>query len=310
MRIRFAVCLLVFLSFAPVMRGHDVGLPACIEAQLREAAALFPDYYDLIEAGPSDEVTAETVIDYSEALFVWRDQLWEQVPICEEAIHAGMLLDVTASYFVGTLAYELAGAPTYTDQYVESASVTETQQDILDLLSDVPPANGEVPEESNLQTCSDADFDILKTILAEFFALEEIPPKTKTAGGLANYGEAQAVWRDSIESRLPVCQQSYEAGLLMRHIASDIAIELAFEIASLSALAAPISERIAADRAELATLTEAFADDARALLSSQVLSVALPACTDQEKFGYRTVWIDPSGFAGCDWERCNTRCAA
>ena len=46
--------------------------------------------------------------------------------------------------------------------------------------------------------CSDTELDILKTILAEFFALEEIPSNTETAGGLASYGEAQAIWRDSI----------------------------------------------------------------------------------------------------------------
>ena len=134
--------------------------------------------------------------------------------------------------------------------------------------------------------CSDTELDILKTILAEFFALEEIPPNTETAGGLASFGEAQAIWRDSIGSRLPFCQQSLEAGRLMSHIASDVVIKLAFEIANLSNNAATISDLIAADRARLDSLTEDFADEARELVSAQGFAIALPACTDKEKMGY------------------------
>jgi len=277
---------MMLLSLAGIVQGHDVNLPSCNEAQLKEAVALFPDYYDLIVASAGIEVSAETVVDYSELLFAWRDRLWEQLPLCEEAFHAGELMDATASYLVGTYALELAGAPAYTDMYVESASAAETEQELLDLLSDPPPARDELSEAYSLPICSDTDLDILKTILAEFFALQEIPPKTETAGGLASYAEAQAVWRDSIGSRLPFCQRSFKAGLLMRHIASDAAIELAFEIANRPAIAAAISERIASDRASLAAVTKDFADEARELVSSQSFAIALPACADQEKIGY------------------------
>ena len=286
MRIGIALCLLALLSVAPMVQGHDVDLPACNEMQLNEAVALFPDYYDLIEAGAAMEVSAATVLAYSESFFDWRDLLWQRIPLCEEAFHAGELLDVTASYFVATFALELAGAPLYTDPYVESASAAQTEQELADMLSD-PPAGGDVAREAYvLPLCTDTELGILKTILAEFFALEAIPPNTETAGGLASYGEAQAIWRDSIGSRLPFCQQSLEAGRLMRHIAGDVVIKLAFEIANLSASAAPISERIAADRARLDSLTEDFADEARELVSAQGLAIALPACTDKEKMGY------------------------
>ena len=232
------------------------------------------------------EVGAATVVGYSESLLAWRDQLWPLIPLCEEAFHAGELMDVTASYFVATFALELAGAPVYTDPFVESASAAQTEQELLDLLSDPPPARGATSEAYVLPLCTDTELDILKTILAEFFALQEIPPRTETSGGLAQYGEAQAVWRDSIASRLPFCRRSYESGLLMRHIASDIAIELAFNLADLSAMAGGISERIAADRAKLAALTEDMADDARDLVASQSFATALPACSEAEKFGY------------------------
>ena len=277
---------MALFSAAPIIQGHDVDLPSCNEAQLKEAVALFPDYYDLIEAGAGMEVSAATVVDYSESLFAWRDRLWQLTPDCEETFHAGELMDVTASFFVGAFALELAGAPVYTDPYVESASAAQTEQELQDLLSDPPPVRDAASEAYILPLCADTELDILKTILAEFFALEEIPPNTETAGGLASYGEAQAVWRDSIGSRLPFCQQSLEAGRLMRHIASDVVIELAFEIANLSASSAPISERIASDRARLATLTEDFADEARELVSSQGFAIALPACADKEKMGY------------------------
>lgn len=286
MRIGIALCLLALLSVAPIIQGHDVDLPACNEAQLNEAVALFPDYYGLIEAGAEMEVSAATVLDYSELFFAWREWLWQLTPDCEEAFHAGELMDVTASYFVATFALELAGAPLYTDPYVESGSAAQTEQELLDMLSAPPPVRGATSGAYVLPLCSDTELDILKTILAEFFALEEIPPNTETAGGLASYGEAQAVWRDSIGSRLPFCQQSLEAGRLMRHIASDIVIELAFEIANLSASAAPISERIASDRARLDSLTEDFADEARELVSAQGFAIALPACSDKEKMGY------------------------
>lgn len=286
MRIKFAFCILAVLSIAAVVQGHDVGLPACGEAQLTQASALFGGYYDLIEAGPTADFTAEELVAYSEALFVWRDALWESVPLCEEASHAAMFLESSASFFVSTYFFELAGAPSYADPTAERASASDAQANLLELLADAPPAAGESAEEFSLPTCTDSDRDTLKTIMAEFLALEDIPPRTETAVGLANYGEAQAIWRDSIESRLPLCQLGFEAGLLMRHIASDSALALALEIAGLAHVAAPVSERIAADRAALATLTEDFADEANALVAAQTLSTPLPACSDREKFGY------------------------
>jgi len=279
----------LLLCLAPVIWSHDVGLPNCSEAQLRETVDLFPDYYKLIEAGAGLEVTAESLAEYSEALIAWRDQIWERIPLCEEAFHAGELLDATASFLAVTYAFELAGAPPYTDQFVESASAADTQKELLALLSKPSAASGEASAAYSLPPCGDTDNDILKTILAEFFALQEIPPRTGAVNGLTAYGEAQAVWRDSMQSRLPVCQQSFAAGLLMRHIASDLALELAFDSANMSSDPSFISERIAADRAELETLTEDYADEARELVVAQGFATALPACTEQEKLGYTLI---------------------
>ena len=196
MRIGLALCLLALMSFVPIIQGHDVDLPSCNEAQLKEAVALFPDYYDLIEAGAAMEVSAATVVDYSESLFAWRDRLWQLTPDCEEAFHAGELMDVTASFFVGAFALELAGAPLYTDPYVESASAAQTEQELQDLLSDAPPVRDAASEAYILPLCSDTELDILKTILAEFFALEA--------------AVAHLEWREDVDANPPACAENLE----------------------------------------------------------------------------------------------------
>lgn len=276
----------ILFSLAPVSWSHDVGLPACSKTQLWETVILFPNYHKLVEAGAGREARAEALVDYSEALIAWRDQLWERIPLCEEALHASELLDATASFLLITYAFELAGAPPFKDQFVERASAAQTEVDILNLASSRAPASGEMPAAYSLPACSDTDIDILTTILGGFFALQEIALRTETVKALAAYGETQAVWRDSMQSRLPVCKESFEAGLLMRHIASDLALELAFDFANLASGATVISQRVAADRAELDILTEAYADEARELVVAQGFATPLPACTEQEMIGY------------------------
>ena len=73
----------------------------------------------------------------------------------------------------------------------------------------------------------------------------------------------------------------------MSHIASDVvSSSLHLRSPTFPTNAATISDRIAADRALLDSLTEDFADEARELVSAQGLAIALPACSDKEKIGY------------------------
>ena len=104
---------------------------------------------------------------------------------------------------------------------------------LLGELPDQPTADGDL-SEVDLPACSDDDLRILSEELAVYRALLEVPPRTYSVVGLAKYGVAQLAWRDKLWSRLPPCDLSLQVGLLMSHITSDLAIELALEIGEIA----------------------------------------------------------------------------
>ena len=99
MRVYVAVCLVTLLSFATTVRGQEIGLPDCSEADLTAAYELIPDYADLMDLATIHKATTDILLEYSDALFAWRDQLWDQVPLCTEAFDIALTMSRTANDF-------------------------------------------------------------------------------------------------------------------------------------------------------------------------------------------------------------------
>ena len=297
---------MMLFSLAFVVQSQDVGLPACSAAQLAATdgyiveayelmgavmtpemvAALSPEVYDELGELVAKETSSETLSEYGEVLFAWRETFWESHPICDEVFEIGVALDESASDMAVLLAFKLAGVADEDNPFVESVTMgTGLASILLGELPDQPTANGDL-SAVELQACSDDDLGILSEEIAVYRALLEVPPRTYSLVGLAKYGVAQLAWRDKLWTRLPPCDLALQVGLLMSHITSDLAIELAMAIGEIEAEEALYSEQIAADQARLEELTEAIAPDFAALEAVDSYRTTLPACTDDEQFGF------------------------
>ena len=191
-------------------------------------------------------------------------------------------MDESASDMAAFLAYQLAGVAVDDNPYVESMrNGIGLLTILLGELPDEPTAEGD-PRPVDLPACSDDDLGVLSQELAVYEALLEVPPRTYSLAGLAKYGLAQLAWRDKLWTRLPPCDLALQVGLLMSHISSDLAIELALEIGEIASAGAQFSEQIAADQARLEEIAAPI--DVVDRLSAQ--TVPPPECGDDEMLGF------------------------
>lgn len=298
-------------SFAGFVRGQEAGLPPCSGAQLSAIDSFPPDHYALMGVVMTKDVVAtlspetfadlgeavtkensqELLVEYGEALVAWRASFWAEFPICAEAIEIGLALDEAAADLGALVAFQLAGVAADANPYIDS--VQEGLGLFYLLMSEVPEdaaSEGEDAAGTELPACTDAALSILSNILAEYRALLEVPPRTETTTGLAKYGVAQVAWRSSLWTRLPQCDLSLQVGLLISHISSQLAVELALEIGGMTDAAATFSRQIAAEQERLEQLSAPVAAFAQADDSS----APLPECSEEEAlaFGARNLALN------------------
>ncbi|MCY3780369.1 MAG: hypothetical protein OXG78_08690 [Chloroflexi bacterium] len=305
----------MLLSLAGSVHSQEAGLPPCSAEQLAATDSYMTDHFDLMGAAMTPEMVAalssevyedlgelitnetssETLRDYGETLFAWRESFWEAHPICDEVFDIGLAMGESASDMATFLAYQLAGISPENNPYV--GSLRESIGYLGWLLDELPdgPAGEVDPALADLPACTDEDLGILSQELAVYRALLEVPPRTYSIVGLAKYGVAQLAWRDTLWSRLPPCDLSLQVGLLMSHITSDLAVELAFEIAEMPAEAAPFSERIASDQARLEELSAPIEAAENSQAYAESFLATLPECGDDEMLAFSA---RNSGFPG------------
>lgn len=285
------------LILAGVVQGQEAGLPPCNAAQLAVTDSYITDHFDLMgivmtpemvgALSPSaledlgdliqNESSSETLSKYGETLIAWRESFWEAHPICDEVFDIGLAMDESASDMAAFLALQLAGVAIEDNPFVESMRRGIGLLAILiGELPDQPSADDDAPAV-DLPSCTDDDLGMLSQELAVYRALLEVPPRTYSLVGLAKYGAAQLAWRDKLWSRLPPCDLSLEVGLLMSHITSDLAVELALAIGEIASEAAPFSEQASADQARLEEISAPIA----AAEGAQAQTATWPECDDE-----------------------------
>ena len=288
----------ILLALTGIAGGQAVELPSCSAAQIAVTDSYMTDHFDLMgyiltpemvgALSPSslndlgdlidNESSSETLSEYGKVLIAWRESFWEAHPVCADVFDIGVAMDASASDMAAFLAYQLAGVAVEDNPYVEGIrNGIGLLTILLGELPDEPTAEGD-PSQVDLPACSEDDLGILSEELAVYRALLEVPPRTYSLVGLAKYGVAQFAWRDKLWTRLPPCDLSLQVGLLMSHITSDLAIELALEIGDIAAATAPFSAQIAADQARLDELAAPI--DALERLRAQ--TATLPECGDEE----------------------------
>lgn len=297
----------ILLTLSGMASGQEAGLPPCTEEQRAVTASYHTDHFDLMGAVMTNEMIAtlsptaheelgdliqneassETLSSYGQVLFDWRESFWEAHPICAEVFDIGTAMDESASDMAAFLAYHLAGVTAEDNPYVDGMRQgIGTFSILLSELPDQPTAAGDPEADADLPACNDDDLGILSGELAVYRALLEVPPRTYSLVGLAKYGIAQLTWRDKLWSRLPPCDLSLQVGLLMSHISSDLAVELALEIGEIADEDAPFSARIAADQARLEALSAPIAAAGNQGAFTESSAAQLPDCDDDDALAF------------------------
>ena len=293
--------LLLFLG--AIASGQEGGLAPCTHEQRAVTDSYMTDHFELMGAvmtremvatlSPAaledlgdliqNEASSETLDEYGPVLFDWRDAFWGAHPICDEVFDIGMAMDESASDMAAFLAFQLAGVAAEDNPYVDGMGQGIGALTILlSELQDQPSNDGDPRAGAELPACSDDDLGLLSQELAIYRALLEVPPRTYSLVGLAKYGVAQLTWRDTLWSRLPPCDLSLQVGLLMSHITSDLAVELALEIGEIASEEAPFSARIAADQARLEELSAPIDAVGNQGAYTESAAAPLPECDDDD----------------------------
>ena len=297
---------LILLVLSGVAGGQEGGLPSCSAAQIAVTdsytfdhfdlmgavmtpemiTALSPDVYEDLADLIENDASSQTLLNYADVLFPWRESFWASHPICDEVFEIGVSMDESASDMAAFLAYHLAGVAIDDNPYVEGMRNGIGMLSYrLSELSDQPATNaGDV--EVDLRACSDDDLAILSQELDVFRAILEVPPRTHSLVGLAKYGVAQLSWREKLWLRLQPCDLSLKLGLLMSHITSDLAVQLALRIGKVPIADAPFAERIARDQARLEKLSASVAAAASQRAPAESSTPPLPECGDDEELSF------------------------
>lgn len=297
----------MLLALTAVVRGQETGLPLCGEAQLGKVNFYTLDHYALISIGMTKEAIAtlspetfakmseaitkensgETLAEFGKELVAWREIFWKKFPICAEAIEIGLAMAHSATDLAALIAFQLAGIPDADNAYIESVQYGVGSFTLLmSELPDQPAGDYDEAAPTGLPACSDSRLAILSNFLAEYRALLEVPPRTQSPYGVGRYGVAQTAWRAKLWSGLPQCDLSFQLGLLMSRITSDLAVTLALEIAGMAEAAAPFTKQIAEDQARLEELSAPLMSDSGTAALSRGATPPLPECTDEERLGF------------------------
>ena len=224
------------------------------------------------------------LLDYIAEKLAWRDQVWDELPPCAEAVEIGQLMSQVANDFATALAYRYADVPKDTNPF------DGTLQNGLNRLGDwlgamlektgVQIETAEVEAVAmDLQRCSKSAIAELFVRLYGFNDLIEAAFDIKNLGDYLDYVAAQIEWRNQLFSQMPLCAEAVASSTLVANLANDFSALFALSFAGINAEENPYWDEVEASMPvvhETLLTFPAYADDA---VEAPGILDGLPACT-------------------------------
>jgi len=190
----------------------------CTDAQRDALNRRLPRLQPIVLQEPSQE-SAEVFAAEISRFISWRDELWQGLPDCADAVELALDFSQLASDRLSRIAYGWAGAPNDMNPFDDAIEVGEFM--VQGYGSGLVGGSAVRPRPQRLRDCTQEEFDSLAITLAQYDMLREAMTNLHNMREFVDAAEALLVWRDSLLSAMPACKTSFEMSVLMSHIADD-----------------------------------------------------------------------------------------
>ena len=287
------ILLVLLVLLTPAIQGQADGFPLCSAPELAFVAELQPAYDDLIASLSSDgEPSLEKTLAFTEAQIEWREQLWDNLPRCAEAVDIAVLMSHNTSDMGAMAALTYAGISLSLNRYKDRLYFEGNNRELLAAKFEGARALLEAGErpmeptagERNLDACEE---DQVRTLIAELRVNEDLIVQgtgVRSPDQLLDYINAKLKWRDDVWAKLPACRESIGVGRQMSQTASDLATAVAFSYAQTPAAENPFAGRLSDDITLLGDLLVFLISSIGEKVAADLES-PLPACTAADLSG-------------------------
>ena len=253
--------------------------PTCTKEQRTDLEDSLPAFDDFAEA-LSTARSAEDLITIGKAEIAWRQSLWSHEPACAKDIEQILMLSQAASNIVATVSFVTIGVPDETNPYREEVDFSSSHLDTFPLVLSALS----IVEESPLymQSCSDADFEVLSRVEAQYQILDE---RMFGFGGMERLLpllDYMIEWRDNLLVNLPACNLAFERALQMSQIVDDYAAFIGLVYAEAPEDSIPYLKTFAENRLDLHERIRGGAVDLESGPPLWTYGGQLPACDKDE----------------------------
>ncbi|MCY4540313.1 MAG: hypothetical protein OXE52_19010 [Chloroflexi bacterium] len=285
--------LMLILWVVSYAQGQDGDRAPCAISELSLAQGWKAEYDQLnVETNLTDGST-DDVLGYSAKIIEWRDRLWSQLPLCDEAIDIAVLMseqigDIAATALF-TYARELLSPIPFDDKLFfrenKSDHLREQFERINQLIVSGERPDDAAPADRRLRSCSTADIERIIILQAEQEVLAQSAFNTTTIGDLLARGKALLEWRDGLWDSMPVCHEGFEIGWLLSRTAGDMISDMSLRFAGVSLSQNPYTSQLTDDFNRIKALLRPL--EAAAASDSQISPTVgqtnqLPRCSESQ----------------------------
>ena len=193
----------------------------------------------------------ETSFSYIDDQFVWFENRLSQLPHCAEAVEIAMIFRQVLSDRIAWKAFEFAGFAEDVNPYPSQPVDLEPLQVRYDELANAI-ARGEdnqpsASQETSLPRCSNAELATLRTQMQEYQAISRLVIDRESIDELLAYIGPHRDWRADFWSRLPGCNEAFEAGFRTSRAASNLVAYYALDFAGYPIRDSQFGEQLGVD---------------------------------------------------------------
>lgn len=190
----------------------------CTDAQRDALNRRLPYLRPTVLQEPAHESAEAFALEISQFIS-WRDELWQSLPDCADAVELALDFSQLASDRLSRIAYGWAGAPSELNPFDNAIGAGEFI--VQGYGSGLVGGSAVRPRPQQLRDCTQKEFGSLALTLAQYDMLREAMTNLHNMREFVDAAEALLVWRDSLLRDMPACKASYEMAMLMSQIAED-----------------------------------------------------------------------------------------
>lgn len=224
MRILLLLSLIALLCGNSLAQEQDSRLPRCSSAQLAAASDMRKDFDPVLFSGANIE-SLDDLLNFGAAHIAWRDDMWEQLPLCDEVFSMGLALDQVSEAIFMNLTLRSAGVANEENPYYERGLDSGREMARLGTILSAASVDavGAAATVDTARACTGVERQIvagdiwlaLVNLLNKAFAVDSFE-------SLLDLIKAKMAWREAIWAQLPPCAEAYEIATWMYRYSSDL----------------------------------------------------------------------------------------